>query len=219
MSKAEGMLPENFCFIVICFLQAIIELWKSHDRLHGIPGDNLARASRKGVKIHAERTASTGYRPCPHLRPSAGNVRSDFLHWGQLPEREYTGKAGTLKNFNRIDQKHFWRNPQDVLSSATRKWKCPLNNCHRTENNPTSSDCSTPTLDEWSAFATFLADVIEKYASVLEIDNAVSSTNNENRQDTVDTALAAWYNILAIFVPTQWQGLPFHCITYTERGA
>ena len=44
---------------------------------------------------------------------------------------------------------------------------------------------------EWSAFATFLADVIEKYASVLEIDNAVSSTNNENRQDTVDTALAA----------------------------
>lgn len=41
------------------------------------------------------------------LRPSAGNVRSDFLHWGQLPERECTGKAGTLKNFNRIDQKHF----------------------------------------------------------------------------------------------------------------
>ena len=49
-SKAEGMLHENFCFIVICFLQAIIELWKSHDRLHGIPGDDLARASRKGVE-------------------------------------------------------------------------------------------------------------------------------------------------------------------------
>jgi len=48
-----------------------------------------------------------------------------------------------------------------------------------------------PTLDEWSAFAIFLADVIEKYASVLEIDNAVSSTNNENQQDAVDTALAA----------------------------
>jgi hypothetical protein len=33
--------------------------------------------------------------------------------------------------------------------------------------------------------------VIEKYASVLEIDNAVSSTNNKNQQDAVDTALAA----------------------------
>ena len=40
-------------------------------------------------------------------------------------------------------------------------------------------------------FATFLADVIEKYASVLEIDNAVSSTNDKNQQDAVDTALAA----------------------------
>ena len=48
-----------------------------------------------------------------------------------------------------------------------------------------------PTLDEWSAFAIFLADVIEKYASVLEIDNAVSSTNNKNPQDAVDTVLAA----------------------------
>ena len=66
-----------------------------------------------------------------------------------------------------------------------------MNNCYRTENNPTSSQCSTPTLDEWSAFATFLADVIKKYASVLEIDNAVSSTTNQNQQDTVDTALAA----------------------------
>ena len=66
-----------------------------------------------------------------------------------------------------------------------------MNNFHRTENNPTSSKYSAPTLDEWSAFATFLADVIEKYASVLEIDNAVSSTNNENQQDPVDAALAA----------------------------
>ena len=80
-----------------------------------------------------------------------------------------------------------------------------MNNCHRTENNPTSSkysaptaavpavhaECSTPTPDEWSAFAAFLADVIEKYASVLEIDKADSSTNNENQQDTVDAALAA----------------------------
>ena len=65
-----------------------------------------------------------------------------------------------------------------------------MNNFHRTENNPTSSECSTPTPDEWSAFAAFLADVIEKYASVLEIDSAVSSTTNENQQDTVDTALS-----------------------------
>ena len=66
-----------------------------------------------------------------------------------------------------------------------------MNNCHRTETSPTSSECSTPTLDEWSAFAAFLADVIEKYASVLEIDSAVSPTNNENQQDAVDTVLAA----------------------------
>ena len=73
-----------------------------------------------------------------------------------------------------------------------------MNNCHRTEISPAPSECSTPTLDEWSAFATFLADVIEKYAPVLGIDNAVSSTNNENQQDTVDTALATRYNILEI---------------------
>ena len=66
-----------------------------------------------------------------------------------------------------------------------------MNNCHRTETSPAPSEYSTPTLDEWSAFAAFLADVIEKYASVLEIDNVVSSTNNKNQQDTVDTALAA----------------------------
>ena len=96
-----------------------------------------------------------------------------------------------LKKFNRIDQKIFLKNPQDVLSSATRKWSCLLNNFHRIENNPTPSDCSTPTLDEWSAFATFLADVIEKYASVLEIDKAESLSNNENQQDAVDTALAS----------------------------
>lgn len=66
-----------------------------------------------------------------------------------------------------------------------------MNNFHRIENNPTPSECSTPTLDEWSAFATFLADVIEKYASVLEIDKAESLSNNENQQDAVDTVLAA----------------------------
>ena len=80
---------------------------------------------------------------------------------------------------------------QDVLSYAKRKCSCLLNNCHRTETSPVPSKYSAPTLDEWSAFATFLADVIEKYAPVLGIDNAVSSTNNENQQDTVDAALAA----------------------------
>ena len=66
-----------------------------------------------------------------------------------------------------------------------------MNNCRRTETSPAPSEYSATTLDEWSAFASFLADLIEKYASVLEIDNAVSSTNNENQQDAVDTALAA----------------------------
>ena len=66
-----------------------------------------------------------------------------------------------------------------------------MNNFHRIGNNPTPLERSTPTLDEWSAFATFLADVIEKYASVLEIDKAESLSNNENQQDAVDTAIAA----------------------------
>ena len=118
-------------------------------------------------------------------------MRPHLLHWGQLPEGERTEKAETLKKFNRIDQKTFLKNPLNCQSSATRKWSCLLNNFHRTENNPTSSKYSAPTLDEWSAFATFLADVIETYASVLEIDNVVSSTNNKNQQDAVDTAIAA----------------------------
>ena len=58
-------------------------------------------------------------------------------------------------------------------------------------NSGAVQERATPTLDEWSAFATFLADVIEKYASVLEIDSTVSSTTNKNQQDAVDTALAA----------------------------
>ena len=66
-----------------------------------------------------------------------------------------------------------------------------MNKCPRTENNLTSSGCSTPALDEWSALAAFLADVIEKYASVLEIENEKSSSKKENQQDAVDTALAA----------------------------
>ena len=65
--------------------------------------------------------------------------------------------------------------------------------------NPASIECSLRVWDfptsilqcKRSRFATFLADVIEKYASVLEIDNAVSSTNNKNPQDAVDAALAA----------------------------
>ena len=90
-----------------------------------------------------------------------------------------------------MNQKIFLKIRLDCQSSATRKWCCLLNNCRRTETSPAPSEYSATTLDEWSAFAIFLADVIEKYASVLEIDSAVSSTNNENQQDAVDTALAA----------------------------
>ena len=90
-----------------------------------------------------------------------------------------------------MNQKIFLKIRLDYQSSATRKWSRLLNNFHRTENNPTPSERSTPTFDEWSAFATFLADVIEMSASVLERDNSVSSTNNKNQQDAVDTALAA----------------------------
>lgn len=96
-----------------------------------------------------------------------------------------------FKKFNRMNQKHFQKNPQDVLSSATRKWSRLLNNCHRTKTSPAPSECSTPALDEWSALAAFLADVIEKYASVLEIENEKSSSKKENQQDAVDAVLAA----------------------------
>ena len=90
-----------------------------------------------------------------------------------------------------MNQKIFLIIRLDCQSSATRKWSCLLNNCRRTETSPAPSEYSATTLDEWSAFASFLADLIEKYASVLEIDNAVSSTNSKNQQDAVDTALAA----------------------------
>ena len=95
-----------------------------------------------------------------------------------------------------MNQKIFLKIRLDCQSSATRKWNCLLNNCHRTETGPSSSDCSTPTLDEWSAFATFLADVIEKYASVLEIDKAESLSNNENQQDAVDTVRFLYKGII-----------------------
>ena len=44
--------PKNTCLIVICFLQAFIEPWKSHDRLHGIPGEETlwGRAGKRRWK-------------------------------------------------------------------------------------------------------------------------------------------------------------------------
>ena len=112
-------------------------------------------------------------------------------------QRSNESPSGAFKRQNGLRQQMEGPSPDkfaDVYTSAllaTRKWSCLLNNCHRTETSPAPSQCSAPTLDEWSAFATFLADVIEKHASVLEIDSAVSSTTNENQQDAVDTALAA----------------------------
>ena len=56
-------------------------------------------------------------------------------------------------------------------------------------------------LDEWSALATFLADMIEKYADVLEVDEMetasrisdvkVPAQKNENLQISVEKATAA----------------------------
>lgn len=53
-----------------------------------------------------------------------------------------------------------------------------------------------PMLDEWSALATFLADMIEKYADVLEVDKMetasrvseekVPAPENENQQNMVE---------------------------------
>lgn len=56
-------------------------------------------------------------------------------------------------------------------------------------------------LDEWSALATFLADMIEKYADVLEVDEMetasrisdvkVPAQKNENPQISVEKTTAA----------------------------
>ena len=46
-SKPDLIRPKNACMIVICFLQLLIEPWKPNDRLHGIPGHDPARESRK----------------------------------------------------------------------------------------------------------------------------------------------------------------------------
>ena len=56
-------------------------------------------------------------------------------------------------------------------------------------------------LDEWSALATFLTDMIEKYADVLEVDKMetasrisdvkVPAQKNENPQIQVEKAAAA----------------------------
>lgn len=56
-------------------------------------------------------------------------------------------------------------------------------------------------LDEWSALATFLADMIEKYADVLEVDKMetasrisdvkVPAQKNENAQIPVEKGSAA----------------------------
>ena len=58
-----------------------------------------------------------------------------------------------------------------------------------------------PMLDEWSALATFLADMIEKYADVLEVDKMetasrisdvkVPAPENENQQNMVEEYCAA----------------------------
>ena len=46
-SKPDLIRPKNTYLIVIGFLQAFIEPWEPNDRPHGIPGDDLTRASRK----------------------------------------------------------------------------------------------------------------------------------------------------------------------------
>ena len=46
-SKPDLIRPKNTYLIVIGFLQAFIEPWEPNDRLHGIPGHDPARKSRK----------------------------------------------------------------------------------------------------------------------------------------------------------------------------
>ena len=56
-------------------------------------------------------------------------------------------------------------------------------------------------LDEWSALATFLADMIEKYADVLEVDKMETASSvserkfpaqeSENQQNPIEEKYAA----------------------------
>lgn len=46
-SKPDLIRPKNTYLIMIGFLQAFIEPWEPNDRLHGIPGHDPARESRK----------------------------------------------------------------------------------------------------------------------------------------------------------------------------
>ncbi|MCI5621674.1 MAG: hypothetical protein MR355_08975 [Lachnospiraceae bacterium] len=58
-----------------------------------------------------------------------------------------------------------------------------------------------PMLDEWSALATFLADMIEKYAEVLEVDRMETASSvsggkfpaqeSENQQNPIEEKYAA----------------------------
>ena len=46
-SKPDLIRPKNACMIVLCFLQLLIEPWKLNDCLHGIPGHDPEKESRK----------------------------------------------------------------------------------------------------------------------------------------------------------------------------
>ena len=58
-----------------------------------------------------------------------------------------------------------------------------------------------PMLDEWSALATFLADMIEKYAEVLEVDRMETASSvsevkfpaqeSENQHNPIEEKYAA----------------------------
>ena len=72
------------------------------------------------------------------------NSISDYLK-PNMPLPQYLPYARLLLD---TDLSHTAKLLYTLLDWATRKWGCLLNNFHRTKNNPTPSECSTPTLDE-----------------------------------------------------------------------
>lgn len=76
-----------------------------------------------------------------------------------------------LKKFNRIDQKIFLKNPQDVLSSATRKWSCLLKKYYDTETDNAS----------FVRCIDVMAKLIQKYGSTVleQKESTLCATNRK----------------------------------------
>ena len=89
----------------------------------------------------------------------------------KLTEGERTGKAGTLKKFNRMNQKIFLKIRLDCQSSATRKWSCLLKKYYDTETDNAS----------FIRCIDVMAKLIQKYGSTVleQKESPLCATNSK----------------------------------------